>query len=52
MSANGYVYDEIVTTLTIRLARKNDQGVYRCTTTNADGKSNHKEQSLYVRESL
>jgi FMS-like tyrosine kinase 1 len=49
-SANGYTYDEMETKLTVRDVIKSDQGVYRCTVSNHDDKSNFREASVSVHE--
>lgn len=48
LEANGYHYDEVSSTLTVRDVRKSDRGVYRCTVTNHDGKTNHVEKQVNV----
>ena len=48
MEGNGYRYDEVESTLTVRHVRKSDEGVYRCTVTHHDSKTNYRETSIYV----
>ena len=44
----GYGFDEVVSTLVVIGSRVSDRGVYRCTVTNHDNKSNYREKSIYV----
>ena len=48
LTANGYNYDEIESTLTVRDVRESDRGVYRCTVTNHDGKTASRDKTIHV----
>ena len=47
-NANGYHYIEVGSDLTIKGVIQSDEGVYRCTVTNHDGKTNFAEESIYI----
>ena len=48
LTANGYNYDEIESTLSVRDVRLSDRGVYLCNVTNHDGKSASRAKSIHV----